>query len=93
MSTKTKKEKVEFIRGDDFDAVDDELGSAMNALDAANTRIVDLLATEARGDLPGLDSPPVDPPLDAPITAVDEAAVQETPRVRKSRRKGGGDEA
>jgi len=89
MSTKTKKEKVEFIRTEQFEAVDDELGNAMSALDEANTRILDLLATEARGDLPGLNSPPVDAPfaeVEGEASAVATPA-HETPRVRKARRK------
>lgn len=92
MSTKTKKEKVEFIRTEQFEAVDDELGNAMSALDEANTRILDLLGTEARGDLPGLDSPPIDAPGATPVYGESDdppapAKAPGTPRVRKARRK------
>ena len=71
-----KKEKVEFVRGEAFDAVDEELSSAMSLLDETNTRIAELLNTESRGDLPFVNMPP------EPAVA-SETPPTETPRLRR----------
>ena len=77
-----KKEKVEIIRTEAFEAVDDELGLAMNALEESNARIAELLSTEARGDLPFRN----EPAPAAPETPVPGPAPA-TPRLRRGRPK------
>lgn len=93
-----KKEKVEFVREEAFEAVEDELSLALNALEASNARILELLNSESRGDLPFLNMPPDSPePANASETAAEvpapEASAPEaapmpkaTPRVRKARK-------
>ncbi len=41
-----RKEKVTLIRSEDFASVEDELSAALEQLENANTRVLDLLATE-----------------------------------------------
>lgn len=86
-----KKEKVEFVRPEAFEAVDEELSSAMSLLDETNTRIAELLNSETRGDLPFLNQPPDTPAPDAtpvatpePTTATATSPKPATPRVRKN---------
>ncbi len=69
-----KKEKVEFVRGEAFEAVEDELGVAMNLLDETNARIAELLNSETRGDLPFInDTEPAAPPADTAAVAAETA--------------------
>lgn len=51
------KEKVNFIRSNDFESVDEELTAALNQLENANERIVQLLESQTRGPGPETDSP------------------------------------
>lgn len=91
-----KKEKVEFVREEAFEAVEDELSLALNALEASNARILELLNSESRGDLPFLNMPPDTPEKpsegeasqqDSTDTAPEaEPAAKATPRVRKARK-------
>lgn len=91
-----KKEKVEFVREEAFEAVEDELSLALNALEASNARILELLNSESRGDLPFLNMPPEAPEpaitgeaaAEAPAALAPEAApaAKATPRVRKARK-------
>ena len=48
----TKKDKVEFVRTEEFDTVDQALAEAMALLDQVNTRVIDLLQGE-RPPAPG----------------------------------------
>ena len=82
-----KKEKVEFVRTEQFEAVEDELSQAMGLLDETNARIIELLNSETRGDLPYLNMPP-DPADAGPAPAGEEpaeTAKKATPRVRRAR--------
>lgn len=44
-----KKEKVTIIHSDDFDEVDEALSQALDGLELANARVVNLLESEQRG--------------------------------------------
>lgn len=41
-----KKEKVEIVRSEEFETVDQELADAMALLDQVNARVIDLLESE-----------------------------------------------
>jgi hypothetical protein len=45
----SKKEKVNFVRDQQFESLEDELDSAMGSLDQQNERIAHLLEHELRG--------------------------------------------
>ena len=45
----SKKEKVNFVRDQEFESLEDELDSAMGNLDQQNERITNLLEHELRG--------------------------------------------
>lgn len=45
-SAMARKEKVTIIRSEDFASVEDELSAALEQLENANTRVLDLLASE-----------------------------------------------
>lgn len=92
----TKKEKVEFVRSQQFEAVDDELSQAMSLLEEKNARIAELLSSEARGDLPFLNMPPDASEQTAEAAAADvqpanEGTKKATPRVRRARQTNGED--
>lgn len=74
-----KKEKVEFVRPEAFEAVDEELSNAMNLLDERNIRIAELLNSETRGDLPFLNQPADEPVSTAATTAVPAPTEDSTP--------------
>lgn len=76
-----KKEKVDFVRSQEFEAVEDELASALERLEASNARISQLLDTESRGDLPFLN----DPEERAAPPAAEAPPAPSTPRVRRAR--------
>lgn len=80
----TKKEKVEFVRTEQFEAVEEELMQAMGLLEEKNAQIIALLESESRGDLPFLETG-AEP--EAPEASVADAAgaapKKATPRVRR----------
>lgn len=45
----SKKEKIQFSHGEDFESVEDLLTEALENLDQANERILRLLDSESRG--------------------------------------------
>ena len=52
----SKKEKVNLVRSEDFESMDDALNQAMSLLDETNQRIEDLLVTETERPKPESDT-------------------------------------
>lgn len=72
----SKKERVKLLRGDDFDAVDEELNQAMALVDAMNDRVGALLSSE-----PLPEASPEDDDAPLPEEAADAPKAPPTPRV------------
>lgn len=73
----SRKDRIDFRHSVDFESLDEELASAMDALDDTNSRIAELLTIEKKQEeLPGLDrvsgeegtTEPEDPDEDSPAT-------------------------
>lgn len=85
-----KKEKVEFVRSNEFEAVEDELGSALELLEQANARISELLNSESRGgiDVSAVGELETAETVPAPEPAAQEApATGSVPRIRRAKAK------
>ena len=67
-----KKERINVQRSDDFRVVDEDLSSAMSALDETNTRIAELLEEYRPSEDPGAEAAPEEagaPPEGTPAEA------------------------
>lgn len=54
----SKKDKVSFVRTNDFEAVEEELNSALTLLDETNERVGELLSREhGQLEIPGVAQP------------------------------------
>ncbi|MBI3119432.1 MAG: hypothetical protein HYZ00_12130 [Candidatus Hydrogenedentes bacterium] len=66
-----KKEKVHFTHGENFESVEELLSEAMERLDEANDRILQLLQSESRDVSPAVAESPADEFTAAPAPGND----------------------